>query len=107
VLDYQLNIVVDFLLTTTYYLSMTFDATITRERCINGSDVEEEIEIEVEYETEGASRGCRDSMGVPEEPDEDASIEITGATDKATGEEIELTKNEEEKLIIKIENSLS
>ena len=35
-----------------------------------------DIQVEVHYDAWGASRGYRNSMGVPEEPDEDAGCEI-------------------------------
>ena len=35
-----------------------------------------EVEVEVHFDSWGATRGHRDSMGVPEEPDEDGGCEI-------------------------------
>lgn len=46
------------------------------------------IEIYVEYSRYGATRGYRNSIGVPEEPDEDAGIEIEKVIVKIFGVEI-------------------
>jgi len=63
--------------------------TLTR---VNETE-EIEIPVVVEYSYNKAHRGHRDSMGVPEEPDEDASIEIESV--KTTdGIEIEITEKE-------------
>lgn len=38
--------------------------------------IDVEIDIQIEYTVWGATRGSRNSIGVPEEPDEDAGCEI-------------------------------
>ena len=49
--------------------------------------VYQEIEVDVEFTVTGPTRGHRDSLGVPEEPDEDTSFEIESITD-VDGEEV-------------------
>ena len=83
---------------------MTHTATIMRERNLNGNDVECEVEIEVEYTYHRARRGARDSLcgkrgaGPPLEPDEPAEIEIDSVTDATSGEELELTNAEQDRI---------
>lgn len=55
----------------------------------------QEITVSVDYSYSRASRGARDHRGVPLEPDEDASVELTSVTDER-GVEVELTSREEE-----------
>jgi hypothetical protein len=47
-----------------------------------------EVEIEVEYSYSKATKGARDSDGVPLEPDESESVEIINVTFQ--GKEVEL-----------------
>lgn len=47
----------------------------------DGDPCEIEVVAEVEYEYSPASRGYRDSMGVPEEPDEPSDCEILAVVD--------------------------
>lgn len=49
-------------------------------------------EVEVDYDIYPASRGYRNSMGVPEEPDEDESLEIDSI--REAEEEIEVSDAE-------------
>jgi hypothetical protein len=69
---------------------------------------DEEIDLEVEYTAWKASRGARDSIngvkgaGPPLEPDEPAGIEIENAIDRETGHAIELTRDEEDRIIGRI-----
>jgi hypothetical protein len=75
---------------------MTYETTIERD--------DKEIKIEVEYSAYKGCRGARDSLGGkagagPQlEPDEPPSIEIESATNIETGEDVELTKSEENKI---------
>jgi len=90
----------------------THYTTILREKNVNGTDVEEEIEIEVEYTAHRAHRGMRDSLGgkagagPPLEPDEDAYVEIDEVFDK-DGIDIELTIQEHERILEEIEDGLA
>ena len=68
---------------------MTFDYTLKREDC--------ELEVTVHGEYHRASRGHRDSLGVPEEPDEPAEFEIDTVTD-IDGNEVEVSDHELEVL---------
>jgi len=77
----------------------TLDATLSRG--------DNEIEVEVSYDSVPAERGHRDKYGAQEEPDYPASIEIIEVVDKATGLEIELTPDEESKLIDEINDTLA
>lgn len=81
-----------------------YETTLTREKqLINGDDVETEVEIVIEYTCYAAHRGHCDKYGAPEEPDEDAHVEIDSIIDKATGNEIEVTDNEMDKLLQEVE----
>jgi hypothetical protein len=64
---------------------MTFEYTLKRE----GG----EIEVTVHGDYHRASRGYRDSLGVPEEPDEPSCFEIDTVTD-SDGNEVEVSDHE-------------
>lgn len=64
----------------------TLQATLLRDS--------EDIDVTVQYEYHAASRGYRNSVGVPEEPDEDAYVEIYSVL-QADGTEVDLTTKEE------------
>lgn len=59
-------------------------------------DIEHKIELDVHY-SGGGLRGTRDRYGAPQEPDDERTIEIEGATEK--GEEFTLTDDEESKIL--------
>ena len=59
---------------------------------ILGTHEEVEYEIEIEGSFYAGCRGSRDSMGVPEEPDDPEEVEIIEAT--LDGHKIELTDKE-------------
>jgi hypothetical protein len=79
---------------------MIYETTIERD--------DQEIKLEVEYSAYKGCKGARDSLGgkagagPPLEPDEPPSIEIESVINMETGEGVELTRNEENK----IENEL-
>lgn len=74
---------------------MTLTYPVEREVTdLRGNDVFKEFILEVEYSVTRASRGRRDSMGVPEEPDEEAELEVGSIVDKDTGNEFEVTADE-------------
>lgn len=56
-----------------------------------------EREVIVEFSIHGPYRGYRNSMGVPEEPDEPLNIEIESITDEE-GNKIDLVPDEEDRL---------
>jgi len=56
-----------------------------------------ERELTVEYEYSKAQRGARDSMGVPEEPDEPESVEILSVKD-SDGKDFDLNNEERESI---------
>lgn len=66
-----------------------------------------ERDIEVEYNIIPASKGSRDSYGVPMEPDESADIEILQVRDAKTRCTFELTTEQEDKLKEEIAEDLS
>ena len=61
-----------------------------------------EIEIEVEYDFEKPCRGSRGPYGEQMEPDTGPSAEIIRAVNVETGEEIELTPEEDARIVEKI-----
>lgn len=91
---------------------MTHTTTIERERWVNENDVVDVIEVAVEYTAYPAYRGKRDSLcgkrnaGPQLEPDEPAHVEIAFVTNLATGEEVELTNAEQERIVDRIEDEL-
>lgn len=70
----------------------------------DGETCTEEHLCEIDYTSHKAYRGYRNSMGVPEEPDEPAGFEIESITDE-TGREIPFKEIEggEETVIEKLE----
>lgn len=56
--------------------------------------LEDGREIVVDFSCYGATKGYRNSLGVPEEPDEDPSIELNSITDE-DGNEIKVSENEQ------------
>lgn len=72
----------------------TIDYNLTRE---NDEGDEEVYLLTVEYCYHSACRGYRNSLGVPEEPDEPAGVEIDSIVD-ADGNEFEVSEEEEEKI---------
>lgn len=91
----------------------TYQTEIIREVNINGADCETVVSIDVEYTYHPAHRGKRDSLmgkrgaGPQLEPDEPAHIEIEIAIDRETGNDIDLTEREEERIIEEISTSLA
>lgn len=75
-------------------MSDTFKTTVYREE----NDKEIEVKLWVEIEGSPASRGARDSYGVPLEPDDEASLEILGAY-TADGKEFVLTDEETQSIL--------
>ena len=59
----------------------------------DGDDCEIEIPVEVEFIYFAGFRGYRDSLGVPEEPDENESAEVISVKD-LSGNEIRLSDKE-------------
>lgn len=72
----------------------TMDYDLIRER--EGDD-DEVFQLTIEYTYHRAYRGARSSLGVPEEPDEPAGIEIEAILDE-DGNEFEVTDSEEEEI---------
>lgn len=66
---------------------------------------DEGIEVKVDYKYYKAHKGLRDSIcgghenGPALEPDEPESVDIEGVTNRNTGEEIELTEDEQDKIV--------
>jgi hypothetical protein len=54
-----------------------------------------EVVVKVEYTCTKAYKGYRNSLGVPEEPDEDADVEILSVLDE-DGKEIKTTPDEDD-----------
>ena len=50
-----------------------------------------EVDVEVRYTAYKATRGHRDSLGVPEEPDEPAHIEVDGVYLTVDGKSVDIT----------------
>ena len=71
----------------------------------DGDECTVEQECEVTFEYHRAYRGYRNSLGVPEEPDEEAGFEIESVKDEA-GKEVPYNKIEggEEAVIHKLED---
>lgn len=65
-------------------MSRTLELTLIRE-----------VVVKVEYTRSKAYRGYRNSLGVPEEPDEDAEVEIESVVDE-NGIEVKTTKDEDD-----------
>ena len=74
-------------------MSHTLEMTLEREENEEAID----IAITVEFEYTGPHRGYRDSMGVPEEPDDEAEIEILSITDE--DEKVVKTTEKEDEII--------
>ena len=53
-----------------------------------------EIDVTVDFHSWQATRGARSSLGVPEEPDEAAGVEIDEVYDATTKEKLQLTSDE-------------
>jgi len=84
-------------------MSDTFEYKLTRENEATGE--EETFELEVLFEYYKGSKGFRNSLGVPEEPDEPAGIEILAVT--LDGEVFITTDLEDEKITEEIQKDLS
>ena len=69
-------------------MNVRFELHIERE-C---GDEMEELTVEIDAEISPGCRGSRDSLGVPEEPDDPPYCEINSA--KNNGEDFELTDEE-------------
>ena len=67
---------------------------------INADGEMEEVKVEVTYTYTPASRGYRNSLGVPEEPDEDEDLDIETVIDENGNDRLsELTDSQVKELI--------
>ena len=91
---------------------MKHTTSIVREFTLDGSDVMDKIPIEITFTYHRLRRGHRDSLcgirgaGPPLEPDEPAHLEIEGATDLDTGNDITLTTAETDQITDEIMEKL-
>ena len=65
-------------------MSKTLELTLIRE-----------VTVKVEYTCSKAYRGYRNSLGVPEEPDDDPEVDIVSVLDE-NGKEVKTTKDEDD-----------
>lgn len=62
---------------------------------------EKEIQVLCECKYTSGCRGYRDKYGAPETPDEPAEIEILSSVNEVTGDDVELTDEEMERVVEK------